>query len=124
MELFTKKYEITAPAEIHDRLDAFLAFFHFNGGHSGTFGMWFDGDGADTLKVDPPPPKEYAKGSQRIANAGHELEIATNQGTYYSRALDRKRPEYRYKDGALWKLLPGQHEDWKLVDDFERFAKL
>ena len=53
----TREYKMTASGEVLNRLEMFLRVLITAGnvGHSGTFGMGFDGDGSDKLKVEPEP---------------------------------------------------------------------
>jgi hypothetical protein len=99
MSTITKQFAITATPSVMRRFERFLCFFHYNGGHSGIFGMPFDGDGSDRLKVYPAP--ERANGDHHlIANAGPELEIALDD-CYKSFSLNRDRRFYTAKDGVL-----------------------
>lgn len=99
MNTVTKIFTITATPDTMKRFERFLCFFHYNGGHSGLFGMPFDGDGHERLKVDPPPDKKNSD-HWLIANGGPELEIALDD-RYQSFHLDRHRRFYTAKDGEL-----------------------
>jgi len=90
-------FTITADESTMKKFMRFLAFFHYNGGHSATFGMDFDGDGADSLKVEPPPPDFLRTEVNLIADAGPSLEIAT-ANTYKAKYIDYDKSEY-YLDG-------------------------
>lgn len=76
MKTITKTFEITATPDVMKRFERFLALMHYNGGHSATFGMPFDGDGSDVLKTNPPP--ENNEDRKYIGGFGPELEIAYN----------------------------------------------
>ena len=98
MAVIRKQFTITAPEEVMDRLEAFLAFMHYNGGHSGLFAMPFDGDGADKLKVEPPPPEKYRKPSGAIADAGGSVEIALGNGEYSSQFINYDKGTWKIRD--------------------------
>lgn len=104
-ETVTKQYEFTMTPEVKDRFESFLALMHYNGGHSATFGMSFDGDGADLLRVKPAPPEKYRKAVSGIGNAGGGLERANSDGSYTAINLDYDRP--------TWSIEPGQDEPTK-----------
>lgn len=55
-----KKFTITADKDTFTALDKFFALLHHNPGHSGVFGMPFDGDGHQVLVLDPPPSSKYS----------------------------------------------------------------
>ena len=112
-----KIYRITAPENVHHRLNAFLAFMHYNGGHTGTFAMSFDGDGNESLKVDPPPPREFARKMHQRYDAGQAVEWANQDGNYYSIPEDRNKPYYVSNNKGLWKVSSRFEEDetWELV---------
>lgn len=99
MRMVTKTFTITAPEDTMDKFEAFLCFFHYNGGHSGLFGMPFDGDGHESMKIEPPPAR--SRGAQRIADAGTELEIAAGNGVFRSYKVVRDPHYYAYEDGKL-----------------------
>lgn len=83
----TKTYAITASPEVHRRLERFLALLHYNAGHSGVFGMHFDGDGRDRLVVDPPPDPDLRLPAQRIGGVTEGIEYAMG-GKYYAAKLE------------------------------------
>lgn len=98
---------ISATPEVWRKLERFFALMHYNAGHTAIFGLPFDGDGADSFKVDPPPPEELRKPAQRIGDASATLEIA-NEGSYYSRHV-RPYPYYALRGDELWRVKEG---DW------------
>lgn len=55
-----RRFTITADKDTFASLDKFFALLHHNPGHSGTFGMPFDGDGHQVFCVDPPPENKYS----------------------------------------------------------------
>ena len=74
---------IKATAEVWLKL---FALMHYNGGHSATFGLNFDGDGADAFKIDPPPPESLRRTAQRCGDVSGSVEIAT-VGSYTIRSV-------------------------------------
>lgn len=105
----TKTFTITVNnQETMDKFERFLCFLHYNGGHSGIFGMEFDGDGPDRLKVDPAPPKDpRGYNDFSIINSGQELEIAY-KSCYRSFKIDRNIHHYKAQGRKLYKVLPWQ----------------
>lgn len=103
----TRSYELRGPPDTLDRFEMFLAMLHYNGGHSGHFGISFDGDGHDRVTVKPPPPEKYRKGVGAISGSGADLEIAYEEG-YGGIFEDRDRLGY-FTDGEgnLFKENPG-----------------
>lgn len=99
MNTITKNFSITATPSVMKRFERFLCFLHYNGGHSAVFGMPFDGDGSDRLRVDPAPEK-VNQDHHLIANGGPELEIALDD-CYKSFSLNRNRRFYTAKNGIL-----------------------
>jgi len=69
-------FKVTVPAHLRSRFERFFALLHYNGGHSGIFGVFFDGDGNDSCHVTPAPPGSYAKQVGRIGGAGPAIELA------------------------------------------------
>ena len=94
----TQKFEITADMDTMQMLERFFAFLHFNGGHSGTFAMSFDGDGHQHLSVSPPPDKRYNKAMHAIGGSGADVEIAVPDG-FLGRYFDDERGFYFAPDG-------------------------
>lgn len=109
--LIKKTLTISADAETWAKFERFLALMHYNAGHSAIFGMAFDGDGADTLKVDPAPDEALRKPAQRIGDAGPELEIA-GVNSYTARKLDRTAVYYtlsgKYLERGVWSNVDGE----------------
>lgn len=102
-EPITKTFKITTSPRLMRTFERFLAFFHYNAGHSGTFAMEFDGDGSDTLKVDPAPNKDYGKEVSLIGGVGFEVELA-RPDAYSGRFTDGKEHSfYEAKGGKLYK---------------------
>lgn len=91
----TKTYAVTTSPEVHRKLEMFLALLHYNAGHSGTFGMQFDGDGSDRLRVEPAPDPGLALPAQRIGGVGHGLEFVS--GRDYCAVAVEDGAVYRYK---------------------------
>jgi hypothetical protein len=99
MEKITRTFTITAPEDVMERFERFLALMHFNAGHTATFCMPFDGDGADTLRVTPSVTLEkYKEDSQKIAHCGPEFEIA-GDNCYRAVSGDYTRGQYRVING-------------------------
>ncbi len=105
MSTVEKVYKITASENVHRRFNAFLAFMHYNAGHTGTFAMSFDGDGSDVLKVDPAPPKELVR-KMHLIGVGDYVECANQDGNYYSIPRDFSKSHYISNDEGLWKVPP------------------
>jgi hypothetical protein len=74
----TVTYTIEMSPQVQKRFEHFLAMLHYNGGHSSTFGMSFDGDGADVFRVTPKPPRETYLGE--VSRIGGDFEIAREKG--------------------------------------------
>lgn len=118
----TKTFTISASPDVMRRFERFLAFFHYNGGHSGIFGMPFDGDGSDRMRIEPPPPllvdeNNYSEVG-KIGGTGLELEIANDNG-YSALAIDRGRNYYRTKNGKLYRKTPSGDVFVKDTNTFE-----
>lgn len=110
----TKTFTITADPHTMKRFEKFLCFFHYNGGHSGLFGMYFDGDGSDRLKVDPAPDKgtrDYA----RISYSGQDIEIA-NENDCTSRPIAMDKTYYRVKGDVMTKIKNGVETHQRTFD--------
>jgi hypothetical protein len=112
--IVTKTYTVRAPVKTLVKFEKFLGLLHYNGGHSGIFGMEFDGDGADRLKVEP-EPVQINNDHHHIADSGMGLEVAY-ETCYKAFKPDRDGPDYKAENGKLFEL--GQAE--KLVRDFNR----
>lgn len=80
MKRVKKTFTIEATEDTMQKFLRFLAFMHFNGGHSGLFAMSFDGDGHEILKVKGGLPDKLRFGN-RISNSGATVEIAGRNGT-------------------------------------------
>jgi hypothetical protein len=101
----TKTFTITTNnQETMDTFERFLCFLHYNGGHSGIFGMEFDGDGSDRLKVDPAPAKDSRGYNDfSIINTGQDMEIACSS-CYKSFPIDQNKHYYKAKGRKLFKI--------------------
>jgi len=93
----TKTFTITASPSVHRRLERFLAFLHYNAGHSTIFGMQFDGDGQDRVVMDPPPNPALALPAQRIGGALDGLEYVGADGNYRAVPISN-HVVYRYRE--------------------------
>lgn len=80
MKRVKQTFTIEATENVMQKFQRFLAFLHFNAGHSGLFAMSFDGDGCDILRVKEGLPKILAKGN-RISKSGATIEIASSNHT-------------------------------------------
>ncbi len=83
----------------------FLAFFQYNGGHSGLFAMPFDGDGADRLGVENAEvwiPRSHVRGAQRIAGVGGGVEVANGNGVYTTQKIEHSH-RWVYRNGVLYR---------------------
>jgi len=107
-EEVTKTFEVTAHPDTMEVFESFLAFLHYNGGHSAIFGMAFDGDGHDFLRVDPAPDKKYSQAAQNIGGAGPELELAKGRDGYEALNIDRDKRSWHM---GLEDKEPSQYED-------------
>lgn len=105
MALVRKTYVITATEDTIRKLEALLALMHYNGGHSGTFGMDFDGDGHERLKVEPAPDESFRRLVHLIGGSGAAVEVA-GEHSYRGIHLDRKRGRWLADTAGL------HHEDW------------
>lgn len=102
MKQETRTYTITTSPDVQKRIEKFLALLHWNSryGHSGTFAMPLDGDGQDTVTVDPEPG--YSKQVGNLATVGYDVEIAYDNsfsGLFENTAREREREcKWVYKD--------------------------
>lgn len=100
------------------KLMYFFALLHHNGGHSGVFGLAFDGDGNDRLTIDPEPAMALRNEFNSTTttddlrhmvglsgDVGHELEYASESG-YTIAAINRERSIYRATRNGLFRLNP------------------
>lgn len=76
MERIVKTFEIETSIDVMRRIERFFALLHHNSnyGHSSTFAMPLDGDGADKVKVTPTPG--FAQEVDAIGGVGGSVEIA------------------------------------------------
>ncbi len=75
-KLYEKTYTIQATKETFHKFETFLAFMHYNGGHSGLFAMPFDGDGHERLTVNPAPDESLRDVVHKVSGVGAGVEIA------------------------------------------------
>ena len=80
--LKSQTYTITASPEVIERFERFLAMLTVSSssGHSGTFGMSFDGDGAEEFLVPRTNLTKYSEGAKRLMSVGYHIEIANRYG--------------------------------------------
>lgn len=105
----TKSFTITANPDVMARFEKFLCFLHYNGGHSGIFGMSFDGDGHERLRVEPAPDKGSRDWS-RISSAGPEVEVALDK-CCKALSVDRNKNQYRCDGKTLVRIKPDKSEE-------------
>jgi hypothetical protein len=113
----TETYTFVGPKDTMERFKRFLAFFAHNGGHSGTFGMSFDGDGSDYLHITPEIPRY--DGMDDVA--GRDVELASNDG-YYGLKIERDI-DGRQKEASLklsWEEKPSPKEVVALVEGLQQ----
>ena len=108
-DLETETFKVRATPDTMEKFKAWLAFFHYNGGHSGTFAMDFDGDGHEQLSVEPAPPEKYRKPVNEIAGIGAGVEKALEGGSYTALSTDLKK--------GWWRIDPGDTEPRKVEHD-------
>jgi len=95
----TETFKVTASPKVMERFKRFLTFLAYNGGHSGIFGLYFDGDGSDFLRVEPKLDRKYTKGMHAIGGTGADVEIAGGEG-YSGRFLDWDRASWSAADDS------------------------
>jgi hypothetical protein len=99
----TRQYTITADAETLAKFERLLSLLHWNGqhGHSGHFGMPFNGDGDGEFVCDPEP--EHRSEVQLISDVGYDVELAYCDG--YGGAMYRHETlnKWHVEDGELEK---------------------
>ena len=83
MELARIELSLTGTPDTLKKVMTFLALMHYNQGHSGTFGIDFDGDGHERLTVDPAPHESLRPLVSAIGGTGIGPEIA-GEGSYSS----------------------------------------
>ena len=66
-------------------------------GHSGTFAMFLDGDGADTLEVKE-SLKKYEKGVDALLKVGYGIEKATDTGFSGAYGDRNREAKWQYDD--------------------------
>ena len=101
----TKTFTITTSLGVMKRIENFLSLLHWNSriGHSGIFAMSLDGDGPNSVTVDPKPtnPKEVSL----MAGVGYDVEIANEEG-YHGKSFERGRypgSSWHVKDNCLYR---------------------
>jgi hypothetical protein len=114
--MMTQTITITATEDTWVKLIRFLALLHHNGGHSGVFGMSFDGDGHERLAVSPTPhelmgefshspsEEEIRRMVDRAGGAGLDVEYAVESG-YVVKASHSGRPYYLVNREGTWRVL-------------------
>ena len=100
-EPVTKTFTITADPGVLERFERLLCMMQTGCaiGHSGTFGMSLDGDGADRFKVKE-SLRKYRNGAMKIGGVGYSVELATGAG-YSGLMQDRDRKcRWSYADSG------------------------
>ncbi len=64
-----------------DRVLALLSFLELNGGHSGVFGISWDGDGADAVSITGADFSQYRDLVSSCSSHGGEVEYVGENGT-------------------------------------------
>ncbi len=122
-EEITKTFTITTSPRIMGRIERFFALLHFNGrfGHSGTFGMGLDGDGADHVTVNP-MDKKLSPEVNLLGGVGYDVEIARDD-SYSGRFTDRnKPPRYEVKPKMRAAVLCQEHaEKFGITENTENY---
>jgi hypothetical protein len=124
MNRITKTFTITATEDVMNRFEKFLGFFHYNGGHSNIFGMYFDGDGSDFMRVSPEPNRgkivDGYSDLSRISGFGADLEVAREN--CYDAFLINNDHWYRIENGKKIKYsgnkkyIQNEKREWILVE--------
>jgi len=66
----TESFKVTASPKVMERFKRFLTFLAYNDGHSGIFGLYFDGDGSDFCGSNPNWTGNTPKGCMPSAALG------------------------------------------------------
>ena len=91
----TKTFTVTAEPEVMERFERLLCLMQHSTlvGHSGIFGMYLDGDGADRFKIKE-GLAQYRKGAAKITGVGYSVELATGEG--YSGLMQDRNSNNRW----------------------------
>jgi hypothetical protein len=126
MELARMDLSLTGTPDTLRKIQAFLALMHFNQGHSGTFGIHFDGDGHERLTVDPAPHDSLKPLVDVMGGIGIGPEIA-GEGSYSceTRYDSGKRVRYIADKQGLRKITSrdGQEDETTFVVRFDEEGK-
>ena len=100
--MVSKTFTVTAEPAVMRKLERLLTLMHFatHWGHTGTFGMHLDGDGADKLgSPNRRATSTCRAGVSRITGVGYDVELATGSG-FSGLFEDRVRSpgRWRYRD--------------------------
>lgn len=102
-QVIEKTFTIKAEPRLMKRFERLLALMSLcsRWGHTGTFGMWVDGDGADRIHVEGDiDMDEYRKGVEKISGVGYHVELATDRG-YGGTFIDGDRnAKWQYDDAG------------------------
>ena len=101
MKKETRTYKISGEPQLLDKFERLLSMMHYasSWGHSGIFGMWLDGDGADRLNVSP-VRTQARKGVEKIGCVGYHVELATDRG-FSGTFIDwERKKKWNYKENG------------------------
>lgn len=109
-----KTFEITATPEVMARFERLLALMHYSAlwGHSATFAMAIDGDGADNFTIEPKPSEEIRKQVGLTTGIGGSLEVAMTHG-YTSKNTESLKSDWYvdaeglHKGNKLYRTIDG-----------------
>jgi hypothetical protein len=116
----TKTFTITAPDDTMEKLEAFFSMLHYNGGHSGIFGMSFDGDGHESAKFDPEPAK-FAAGGE-ISGVGTDAEIVTSKSACTGYMFEKDRKYVARGDEKAERMVYKEEGGWVNDDTKNQYA--
>lgn len=105
MKKETRTYKVSGSPDILDRIERFLSMLHLNGtnGHSGTFCMVFDGDGADGVAVDGIDHDRHKEMVRALSEYGGEYEVVGNGGAFCVNRDQKSKLVYGYREGRMFK---------------------
>lgn len=107
-EKVERTFVVTGSQDSVDRIAAFLGMLQFNGaiGHSGMFGLGWDGDGSDQVQIQgiEAELKQYADGYGACASYGSDLEWMSALGSF---GVARLKPD---SNKLLWTKRDGKVE--------------
>ncbi|MEW8048922.1 MAG: hypothetical protein AB2792_19915 [Candidatus Thiodiazotropha sp.] len=107
-----KTFEIETSPAVMERFERFLALLHYNSafGHSSTFAMALDGDGADKVVISPRP--RFKNEVDVTGGIGGDVEIALDDG-YMAKRISNLGSDWfvgpaaaLYKNGEIQKVIP------------------